>query len=543
MKWNNDYLTGIDIVDQQHQHLVTLINDAAPVLANSQIQDTNQIQQLLNALVAYIATHFSTEDKLMVNRGIDQRHLEHHRHLHAEFASHIKFLRKQFENGDDLSGSELLKFLSNWLAFHILAEDQHMAHELLVMDQGMSAAAAYDQIEGSKAIVLQGANKVLVSALVNLFSQLTEQNRLLTERNSKIESARQELDSYRKNLEQQVIDRTKALLNAKEEAEAASQAKSRFLAMVSHELMTPMNAIIGFSHLLGRANIPEKHLQQARHIIQSSEQLNNQLNEVLQYARLESGEINIEMQSFRVLSLLQTISEKIQKSADDKGLNIAIEVAPELPPLKGDVRLLSIALETLASNSVKFTETGHIKLGAEILHQTTTRIEVLFKIQDTGIGIPQDKQAQLFQAFEQLDAGNTRSHQGMGLGLVICARIVQLLGGTLSLESEPTRGSCFTISLWLELGSEPVDQSGIEHQPLSQQLYQLKVLLSQDNMAARKVFAQVQNYLGELDNLTTQQIAQLINIYAFEQALNLLNDMIHQHQLIPNENPPQSPIS
>ncbi len=537
MPWSNDYLTGISIVDEQHRHLIELINKAAPILATTELQHHDQQQQLLDALIDYAGYHFATEDNLMVERAIDSRHLQHHRQLHTEFAEHVAFLRMQFDKGEDLNGNEILRFLSNWLAFHILNEDQHMAQELGIIDAGMQPDAAYDQIEGNKAKLLLDANKVLVNALVNLFSQLTEQNRILSEKNIKIQSNHQELDDYRKNLEQQVIDRTKALLRAKEAAESASAAKSRFLAMISHELMTPMNAIIGFAHLLSRANIPEKHLLQAKRILQSSEQLHSLLNEVLQYARLESGEINTHNQGFQALSLLQTIAEKIQRKASDKALEIKMRIDPELPTLTGDDRLLGMALEALAVNAIKFTESGHVMLSAHQKSRTADKVEVIFKVCDTGIGITQEKQQKLFQAFEQLDNQTNRYQNGMGLGLVICARIVQLLEGHLSLDSQPAKGSCFTITLWTGIGHETIPQHEYNQQSINHLLFQLNTLLSLDNLAARMVFAHLQDYLTEIDSENTQLLASQINCYDFEQALITFNHMIREYGLTLSEPP------
>ncbi|MEY4719587.1 MAG: hypothetical protein RL563_2205 [Pseudomonadota bacterium] len=528
MRWNDDYLTGIEIVDQQHQHLVELINAVAPTLAVNELNPNAHTSGLIDALIDYVAVHFSTEDNLMVSSGIDARHLEHHRRAHNEFAQHVLFLRQQFEHGEDLNGTDLLRFLSNWLAFHILGEDQHMARELNAITNGLPADEAYSCVEGSKAELLQTANGVLVNALVNLFAQLTEQNRVLVEKNLRIESVNRELDHQRLTLANQVKERTAELLKAKEAAEAASNAKSRFLAVMSHELLTPMNAIMGFSHLIEHAKIPEKQREQARRIKVASEQLNSLLNEILQYARLESGEMTLESHSFRASTLISQVIEHIQQSAQKKNLRISSEIEAGLPQLIGDKNLLRHALEVLAINAVKFTENGSIKFLVRRmgnLHDDG-KLTVIFEIIDTGMGIPPEKQHQLFQAFELLDASSTRRHQGIGLGLVICARIVRLLGGSLSVESQPHQGSCFTIKVDLGISDEYDAEQSLDSASIESSLRELKSLLSQDNISARYLFFKLKSYLQGVDSTLTQIMASHIEHYAFDLALQSFEELL-----------------
>jgi len=531
MLWNDDYLTGIDIVDQQHRHLVELINDAAPILAASHLHPESETGDLLDGLVDYVKTHFSTEDRLMVSQGIDTRHLQDHRRLHREFAQQVSILRRQFERGEDLNGTALLRFLSNWLAFHILGEDQHMARELSAIADGISPSDAYDRVEGSKAEILQTANNVLVNALVNLFSQLTEQNRVLVEKNLRIENVNRELDHQRLTLANQVKERTAELLKAKEAAEAASNAKSRFLAVMSHELLTPMNAIIGFAHLIEQADIPEKQREHARRIMLASEQLNSLLNEVLQYARLEAGETTVENHRFTASSLISQIVDRIQKSAQEKNLKITSSVDPELPILNGDSNLLRHALEILAFNAVKFTESGGVELTVKCQGplQADGSLPILFQIRDTGIGIPLEKQHQLFKAFEQLDASSTRRHQGIGLGLVVCARIVHMLGGSLSVESQPHQGSRFSILLTLRTAKAHDTQPLLDPSSIAQSLLELKTLLGQDNISARYLFFKLKPHLETLDVTLTQIMATHIEHYAFDLALQTLEELLQQH--------------
>lgn len=535
MRWNDDYLTGIDIVDEQHRHLVELINRAAPVLAASNLQPDTETATLIDALLDYVNVHFCTEDELMVSQGIDPRHLTYHRQVHGDFAQHIHLLQLQFKQGEALNGTDLLSFLSNWLAFHILGEDQHMARELSAIADGLEADEAYNRVEGSKAEILQTANDVLVKALVNLFTQLTEQNRALVEKNLRIESINRELDHQRLTLANQVKLRTEELLKAKEAAEAASDAKSRFLSVMSHELLTPMNAIMGFSHLLEQATIPDKQREQVRHIMQASKQLNTLLKEVLQYVRLEAGELSPETHSFKASTLASQVIERIQKSARKKDIQVSSNVESGLPVLIGDSNLLRHALEILAFNAIKFTESGSISLVVRHIQQTQddNRFIVAFEINDTGIGIPLEKQQHLFQAFEQIDASSTRRHQGIGLGLVVCSRIVHMLGGTLSVESQPQQGSRFTITLNLQTLADSDEGDSSELVSMEQNLQDLRTLLSQDNISARYLFFKLRPYLQNLDITLTEIMATHIEHYAFDLALQTFGELMQLKTLNP----------
>ncbi len=540
MNWSDNYLTGIEVVDHQHKGLVNLINQAAPILTDDQLHDRAAAAPLLDALVHYVDEHFSTEEEVMRQGGIDPRHLIHHQKLHQGFAAQVDTLRRQFEEGDSLNGNELLRFLSNWLAFHILGEDQRMSRELRAITGGMGAAEAYDNVEGNKAEILQGANEVLVDALVNLFAQMTEQNRELVEKNRKIEAAHHELDLYRLQLEEQVSQRTAELqktnlelLGAKELAESAIIAKTRFLGTMSHELLTPLNAILGFAHLLEGADLPLKQHEQVKRILVAGERLHTLVNEVLQFSRLDMGEITIDEYAFDPAILLQDVASHIRKVAEDKSLELKISIEPGLGVLQGDELHLRQVLQALASNAVKFTEAGTVTLSARHLARESQRMHVVFEVSDTGIGIAQERQSQLFRAFEQLDPKTTRRHGGIGLGLVISARLAKLMGGDLSVESTPGQGSRFRIALWLNIADNAVPAAGIlpdagiqiAPEQLQQALEVLESLLAADDMEARKRFFQLEPYLQDFSGPLLEELARQIDQYEFDKALHTLRKM------------------
>jgi signal transduction histidine kinase len=195
--------------------------------------------------------------------------------------------------------------------------------------------------------------------------------------------------------------------------------------------------------------MPQKQKDQVIYIMDGSRQLHNMFTDLLTHIQLNSGEMTVENKPFSTLSLLTNVSERIYKNAAAKGLSVSTEVDPALPVLLGDEPLLKHALDILASNAVKFTQKGSINLAAQLLDKTEDKVHVAFAVKDSGIGIPLERQHELFRPFEPLDASLTRPYSGMGLGLSICAQLVKLLGGELDVESSIHSGSLFRMKVWL----------------------------------------------------------------------------------------------
>ncbi|WP_054763790.1 ATP-binding protein [Methylomonas koyamae] len=187
------------------------------------------------------------------------------------------------------------------------------------------------------------------------------------------------------------------------------------------------------------------------------------------------------------------LRERLAKSAYQKGLTLTCDCAPALPALLGDQHLLGLALEALANNAVKFTESGAVQLRARLLDRNNNRLLLGFEVEDTGGGIAPERQHQLFGAFEQLDATTSRRFEGIGLGLAIASRLAKLLGGELTLDSTSGGGSVFRINLWLAAIDEQAvpagSDAGRDWDATSTVLNQLKMELSQGNIVARKRFA------------------------------------------------------
>jgi|GEM_PF-670186 len=245
-----------------------------------------------------------------------------------------------------------------------------------------------------------------------------------------------------------------ALVQAKEAAESADRAKSEFLAVVSHEVRTPINAVIGFAKLLRETGLNPDQLEYISNIHQSGITLETLITDILDVSRLEAGQIEVKQTPFSLRDSMEDISNHFNPIAHSTGLAFTLTVDPNVPViLNGDHARMRQILMNIVGNSVKFTEQGSIEVsvtcarGEEILEENLRRLRLFFTVTDTGIGIPSDRVAELFKPFSQLDSSSTRRRGGTGLGLVISKRLCELMGGAISVDSVPNQGSTFRFSL------------------------------------------------------------------------------------------------
>jgi signal transduction histidine kinase len=294
-------------------------------------------------------------------------------------------------------------------------------------------------------------------------------------------SQKQEL----KDLLNQLEENNKELEIQKEKAEEATRVKAMFLANMSHEIRTPLNGILGISKILEESGLDESQKELADIITTSGENLLNIINDILDFSKIESGQIQLENIEFSLSKIIDTIVKLLKFHADKKNIQLSVDIDKNIPNnLKGDPYRLNQILTNLVNNAIKFTEKGSVKIVVEPVNKSDDKVELLFKVIDTGIGISELGIQKLFKEFSQTETSTTRKYGGTGLGLAICKNLISLMDGEIGVNSKVKKGSEF----WFKLKFNYMEKQKKEKQTANIEIPKdVKILYAEDNPVNQRV--------------------------------------------------------
>ena len=502
---NSKFIRSIAVFDYNHDLFVTSnfhpnfesltfpLNEPIPLLVTSNLQDNtlvlrapiisesgiiaSPLGQQNNAAVGYIS----------IELDLSSLRLQQYQEIFSAFLVLL--------TGLGLSG-----FFAMRLMHDVTRPISHMKNMVDRIRRGHLDVRIEGKMHGELDQLKNGINSMAVS--------LSEYH---VEMQHSIDQATSDLRETLEQLEIQNIE----LDIAKKRAQEAARVKSEFLANMSHELRTPLNGVIGFTRQMLKTRLSNSQTDYLQTIEKSANNLLIIINDILDFSKLEAGKLALENIPFEFQETLEEVVNLQSTSAHEKGLEITLKIDTKVPiALVGDPLRIQQVLTNLVGNSIKFTERGNIDISIELRSQKDDMVELQFMVRDTGIGISERQQAQLFQAFSQADASISRRYGGTGLGLVITQKLVSQMGGEISLTSRLHQGSTFWFTLRLYATDMPMSDL-IETQVLNQR----SLLLVEPNMQAasitRKMLAQeglVVTYRSSLPNKVEKFDYVLLNL-------------------------------